>query len=110
MRDLLKLTKSLSDRTRLRILRLLCGGDCCVCQIVAALRLAPSTVSRHLSLLEDAGLVAVRRTGRWAHYRLPEPRRGGVWAWLGPELGALDAPDGPTRRRMRQALACRRAG
>jgi DNA-binding transcriptional ArsR family regulator len=109
VRELLKLTKALSDRTRLRILRLLLPGELCVCQLVAALGLAASTVSRHLALLEDAGLVDVRRAGRWAHYRLCAEPRGGVWTWLAPELEALEAPDEATRRRMRRALTCRRA-
>lgn len=108
MRALFKVTKALSDPTRLRILRLLFPGELCVCQMVAALSLAASTVSRHLSLLEDAGLVEVRRTGRWAYYRLPAGRRRGVWVWLVPALMGLETPDRATLRRMRSALNCRR--
>jgi ArsR family transcriptional regulator, arsenate/arsenite/antimonite-responsive transcriptional repressor len=103
MRALLKITKALSDRTRLRILRLLHEGELCVCQVVAALKLAASTVSRHLALLEDAGLVRVRRDGRWAYYRLPAARRTGVWAWLDVEVPKLDGPDPETVKRMRCA-------
>jgi len=108
MRALLKTTKALSDRTRLRILRLLSGGELCVCQVVAALQLAPSTVSRHLSLLEDAGLVAMRRNGRWAYYRLPAARQEGIWTWLGPALREVEGPDAQTRARMRSVALPRR--
>ena len=64
--------KALADPQRMRILYLLRPGERCVCQIVAVLALAPSTVSKHLSLLEAAGLVASRKDGRWIYYRLPE--------------------------------------
>ena len=67
----LRLTKALSDLQRLRILMMLRPGELCVCQIVAVLALAPSTVSKHLSLLNAAGLVVFRKAGRWAYYRRP---------------------------------------
>ncbi|NGO38743.1 winged helix-turn-helix transcriptional regulator [Limisphaera ngatamarikiensis] len=60
---------ALSDRQRLRILAALEGRECCVCQLVALLGLAVSTVSRHLSVLERAGLIQSRKEGRWVYYR-----------------------------------------
>lgn len=51
---------------------LLRGGELCVCRIVEVLALAPSTVSKHLSLLSEADLVDMRKEGRWAYYRLPQ--------------------------------------
>ncbi len=71
MRSTLRITKALSDIQRLRILMLLRKGELCVCQIIAVLGLAPSTVSKHLSVLNGAGLVDSRKDGRWAYYRLP---------------------------------------
>ncbi len=70
MRSTLRITKALSDIQRLRILMMLRGGELCVCQIIAVLGLAPSTVSKHLSILSEADLVISRKEGRWAHYRL----------------------------------------
>jgi ArsR family transcriptional regulator len=70
LRSTLKVTKALADLQRLRILMLLRQGELCVCQIIAVLGLAPSTVSKHLSLLSEADLVVCRKEGRWAHYRL----------------------------------------
>jgi DNA-binding transcriptional ArsR family regulator len=65
-----KALKAASDGTRLRILKMLEPGSLCVCQIVGALELSQSTVSKHLSILEAAGLVESERRGRWTHYRL----------------------------------------
>lgn len=70
MRLLEAALKASADPTRTRILKLLEGRELCVCQIQAVLRLAPSTVSKHLSLLKAAGLVDDRREGRWIHYSL----------------------------------------
>ncbi len=61
---------ALSDPTRLRLLAALRGGELCACQLTDLVGLAPSTVSKHLALLRDAGLVESRKDGRWVHYRL----------------------------------------
>lgn len=70
MRSTLRMTKALADIQRVRILMLLHTGELCVCQIIAVLQLAPSTVSKHLSILSSAGLVDFRKDGRWAYYCL----------------------------------------
>src|SRR5208283_4679216 len=62
--------RALSDRTRLRILNLLQGGELCVCQIVAVLDVPQPTASRHLSYLRKARLVVARKEGLWMHYCL----------------------------------------
>ena len=74
MKDLLDIFKALADRQRLRALMLLQGGELCVCQIIAVLGLAPSTVSKHLTVLKAAGLVEDRKVGRWVYYRWPNDR------------------------------------
>lgn len=70
LRETVRVTKALADAQRLRILMLLRPGELCVCQIVEVLALAPSTISKHLSLLYGAGLIETRKQGRWAYYRL----------------------------------------
>lgn len=70
MRDFLNITKALADETRARILLLLRKNELCVCQIVDVLGLAPSTVSKHMSILTQARLVDCRKDGRWHYYRL----------------------------------------
>ena len=71
MREFLAMTKAMSDANRVRVLMGLGGGEMCVCQIVEMLGLAPSTVSKHVSILRQARLVESRKEGRWVYYRLP---------------------------------------
>ena len=87
MREFLAVTRALSDSNRLRALMALRGRELCVCQIVEFLGLASSTVSRHMSLLEQAGLVERRKNGRWVYYRRPE---GNVRSEVGEALRWLD--------------------
>jgi len=70
MRDFLAVTKALADESRLRVLCALKGRELCVCQITELLGLAPSTVSKHMSILHQAHLVDSRKDGRWIYYRL----------------------------------------
>jgi DNA-binding transcriptional ArsR family regulator len=63
-------SKALADENRVRILALLRGRTLCVCQIIAVLGLAPSTVSKHLSILRQGGLLKIEKRGRWIHCRL----------------------------------------
>ncbi len=72
MRDFLKISAALSDANRVRLLLALRRRELCVCQLIELLGLAGSTVSKHLSLLADAGLVVSRKTERWVYYRLPD--------------------------------------
>ncbi len=67
-----RLFAALSDETRLRLAYALRGGERCVCQLIALVGLAPSTVSKHLALLREAGLVETRKEGRWVYYRLAD--------------------------------------
>ena len=62
--------KAMSDERRLLALALLKRRTMCACEIQAALGLTHATVSHHMALLVDAGLVAVERRGKWAYYTL----------------------------------------
>jgi ArsR family transcriptional regulator len=62
--------RAFSDRTRLRLLYLLQGGECCVGDLVAILGVEQPSASRHLAYLRRAGLVSVRRAGLWCYYAL----------------------------------------
>ena len=66
----MNITKALADENRVRALMALRGGELCVCQLIELLELAPSTVSKHLSILSQARLVIGRKDGRWIYYRL----------------------------------------
>jgi ArsR family transcriptional regulator len=64
----------LAHPVRLTLLGILCrrGGEVCVCDLEAAVPVKQPTVSHHLRLLREAGLVQVERRGQWAHYRIEE--------------------------------------
>ncbi|MBI5248720.1 MAG: winged helix-turn-helix transcriptional regulator [Desulfomonile tiedjei] len=86
MRDFMGVTRALGDENRVRALMALRGRELCLCQIIELLELAPSTVSKHMSILKQARLVDTRKSGRWVFYRLAgngaAPEVQGAIAWL----------------------------
>ena len=72
MKNTVKIFKALSDSNRVRILKMLEDGKLCVCEITAVLDLAPSTVSKHLSILRDAGFIEDEKNGKWVDYMIIE--------------------------------------
>ncbi len=72
MRQFMAMAKALSDENRVRVLLAIRGRELCVCQIIELLGLAPSTVSKHMSILRQARLVEGRKEGRWMYYRLAD--------------------------------------
>ena len=68
----IKVFKAVADATRLRILKLLAGGELCICEIMLALKKPQSSISHNLSILEDAGLVKERKEGKWCRYRISD--------------------------------------
>lgn len=62
--------KAVADPTRVRILKILEGGELCVCQVIAVIALGQSTISKHLFLLRAARLIKDRRDKKWIHYSL----------------------------------------
>jgi ArsR family transcriptional regulator len=89
--ELASLFRALADPTRIAIVNRLAGGEpCCVCDLTAAFDLSQPTISHHLRILRDAGLVDAERRGTWAYYRLrPEAieRLGDVFST--PALAAV---------------------
>jgi ArsR family transcriptional regulator len=76
--------KALADPTRVAIVNRLAGAEeVCVCDFVAALDLAQPTISHHLKVLRDAGLVEASRRGTWAYYRLVPETVGALRDALG---------------------------
>jgi ArsR family transcriptional regulator, arsenate/arsenite/antimonite-responsive transcriptional repressor len=68
---LARLFKALSDPTRVRLLSMIAataGGEACICDLTAPVRLSQPTVSHHMKLLVDAGLVTREQRGKWAYY------------------------------------------
>ncbi|MHB8773101.1 MAG: ArsR/SmtB family transcription factor [Syntrophales bacterium] len=70
MKEFIKVTKALSDPNRVKLLKMLQQRVMCVCEIQAALEIAQPTVSKHLKVLEDAGLVDREKDGLWVNYSL----------------------------------------
>lgn len=107
MNELIKVMKALSDPNRVKLLKLLQRGEICVCQLQAALGIGQPTVSKHLKILEDAGLVFRRKEGLWAHYSLTDGSQspyaasllGNLRHWLAenPEIIALLEKGGEIR-------------
>lgn len=89
MREFQVVAKALSDPSRIRALMALQSGELCVCQIIELLGLAPSTVSKHMAVLSQAGLVEMRKEGRWVYYRpggAVSPLSAGAIEWAGAAL------------------------
>ena len=101
------ITKALSDSNRVRALMALHHQELCVCRIIELLQLAPSTVSKHLSLLKQAGLIESRKEGRWMHYRLPDTQNIEAWKSLDWVFQALEnsAQVAADQKRLEQIIA-----
>ncbi len=119
MQNFVHVMKALSDASRVSILMMLRKREMCACEITPLLGLAQPTVSRHLKVLKDAGLILARREGIWINYSLPaEPENllvaallNGLPCWLGedPALRAMlerMAPDNPCAAANCEAIAC----
>ena len=72
MKDFTLVMKALSDPSRVKILKLLQQKMMCVCELQGALELAQPTVSKHLRMLEKAGLVSGEKDGLWVNYSLSD--------------------------------------
>ncbi len=101
MKDFIKVMKALSDPNRVKILKLLQQKTMCVCELQGALQIAQPSVSKHLKLLEEAGLVDYKKKGLWVNYYLADGKRspyaasllGNLKHWLedDPEISDLVA-------------------
>ena len=86
MKKFIRVMKALSDPTRVKILKILEKRMMCVCELQTALGTAQSTTSKHLKILEDAGLVESHKDGLWVNYTLADGRQSPYAASL---LGSM---------------------
>ena len=86
MKDFIRVMKALSDPNRVKIIKMLEHKVMCVCEMQAALRIAQPSVSKHLKLLEDAGLVTSDKDGMWVNYQLTD---GSTSPYVASLLGNL---------------------
>ena len=86
MREFIKIMKALSDPNRVKMIKLLQRRVLCVCEITDAMGLAQSTASKHLKILEEAGLITFYKEGLWVNYRLAD---GATSPYVANMLGNL---------------------
>jgi ArsR family transcriptional regulator len=105
MKEFIRVAKALSDPNRVKIIKMLQRRVLCVCEIREALGLAQSTASKHLKILEDAGLVASSKDGLWVNYDLADGSRnpfaanmlGNIRHWLNDEPEIVELMKGLSR-------------
>lgn len=68
--DYALICKALGDANRLRIVQMLSGGETCACKLLEHFEITQPTLSHHMRILCECGLVNVRREGKWSHYSL----------------------------------------
>ncbi len=66
----IEIFKALSDKNRLLILEMLSCGELCACHIIEGLKLTQPTISHHMKILQQAGLVNARKEGKWMKYSI----------------------------------------
>ena len=112
MKQLAAVARALAEPNRIRILAALRGGELCVCELCDALALSQSTLSTHLRVIRQAGLVTARRQGKWMYYAVePEAAAlvGGLFSLFGESLDG-DRRLGADARRLSKRLARRSDG
>jgi ArsR family transcriptional regulator len=85
--DLARMFKALADPVRLRLLSIVAshpGGEACVCDLSSAFDLTQPTISHHLRVLREAGLLECERRGTWVYYRVVPTALAQLAAVLGP--------------------------
>lgn len=85
--DMAQVFKALADPARLRLLSLIAAQpdrEACNCELIEPLGLSQPTVSHHLKVLHDAGLLARERRGQWIYYRIVPEQMAAVRTALGP--------------------------
>lgn len=98
--------QALGDSTRLRLLNLMGDQEICVCYFVEILGSPQPKISRHLAYLRSVGIVAVRRDGKWMHYRVVMPPHIGAAQTLRQTLAWLKEDKAMQADRARLTKAC----
>jgi len=68
--DIAKVFKAFCDERRIEILSLLSDGEKCACELLEELEIGQSTLSHHMKVLSDSGIVFSRKEGKWTHYSI----------------------------------------
>lgn len=87
--------KALCDENRIQILQLLAGGEKCACKLLEEMPVSQPTLSHHMKILCDSGIVEGRKEGKWMHYRIsPEGRDNALKCLL--DITRVSEPGGET--------------
>src|ERR1700732_2718859 len=97
MHEIIAVGQAIVDPTRVRIIASLRRGELCVCELVDALEINQSTLSGHLQVLRQTGLVTTRKEGRWIYYSLADRKTALIEALFSP----IHLVDGADPRRPR---------
>lgn len=74
--------KALADESRMKIIDMLSGGTLCACDILEELSITQSTLSYHMKILTDSGIVNSSREGAWVQYSLNQEKMGNILSFL----------------------------
>lgn len=110
--DLILLSKAFADPTRIRIVKVLRETESCVCELCDALEISQSTLSTHLQVVRQAGIVDTRKEGTWVYYRINDgiaPLLDTLFAYDQDAIGA-DKRIKRDKERIGKRLALREAG
>jgi ArsR family transcriptional regulator, arsenate/arsenite/antimonite-responsive transcriptional repressor len=112
MQQLVAATKAFADPTRIRVLAALQAGELCVCELCDALQVPQSTLSTHLQVIRDSGLVQTRKEGKWIYYALDPDKAvltDSIFTFFGPSL-SRDKTLSADKSRLRARLIRREGG
>ena len=111
MRELIAIARALSDPTRIRVMAALRNGELCVCELVDALDISQSSLSSHLQICREVGVVTTRKESRWIYYSL-SARYAPLIETIFSELQTLGRDEQLRRdaRRLKKRLQMREGG
>lgn len=112
MQEIVAAAKAFADPTRVRILAALRAGELCVCELCDALQVPQSTLSTHLQVIRDSGLVQTRKEGKWIYYALDDHKAAltnPIFNFFSAEL-LQDKTIAGDQSRLRSRLSCREEG
>jgi ArsR family transcriptional regulator len=109
--ELVAIAKALADPTRIRIIAALRNGELCVCELVDALGISQSSLSSHLQICRQAGVLATRKDSRWIYYSL-STRYVALIERIFSELQTVDSDEQVRQdaRRLKKRLQMREGG
>lgn len=80
--NIVSILKALGDDTRAKIFEMLKGGELCACKILEGLNITQPTLSHHMKILCDCGLVIARKDWKWTHYSIDKNKLESLKSWL----------------------------